>query len=49
MLEKFADVHSEKPTVYTSCCDSISNAAQSIKIDSDIAGLFYFFLFYLFL
>lgn len=39
MLAKFADIHSEKPTVYQSSCDGITNAAQSIKIDSDISGM----------
>jgi len=38
MTEKFADVHSEIPTMYTTVSDSISNAARSIVVDSDISA-----------
>jgi len=38
MLEKFADVHGERPAFYTTCCDAISNSARSVQVDSDIAA-----------
>lgn len=36
MLEKYADVTSERPSFYSSTCDSITSAARSIVVDSDI-------------
>jgi len=38
ILEKFSDVHAERPSFYTGASDSITAAARSVSVDSDVSA-----------